>query len=361
MTSAPYFPSNGQSECGKNLPRRSRNVAEVAQNAMSTEEPTGDRSLWLTRWACLSQRKVNRSFRRDLHIGAFQMRRRYLQTVSTVAIGSFAFGTAVTEKADAQDAGFTLTFTGGVGDANGQNFDSGGYSNPDNGGFGAVMISRQMGNMEGYARISLYNQDSNSVESGFSSGSGFGVAYGREFTKSASIEAGVVRPTTQPGLSLGFGARMLRVQHGIGVGAEGVFASGGGPFSGGFVGSTEYGVRSTFLGIGPRVSLHYSTAPVVGQFGFSAEAGLSALFGKKEQEVYGEIDYFGYEISNSSGFSESNFLAAIDLSAQADYYISDNTKVFAGVKIDNYLDLADGSDDSNVRTTTFFTGLQSKF
>ena len=127
------------------------------------------------------------------------MKNGYLQTVSTVAIGSLAFGAAVAKKAEAQD-GYTLSFSGGIGEASGLNFESGGFSSPDLGYYGSIMVSKPFGVGEGYVGLSFYNQDSNQSLSGFSGPSGGSFSF-IENTKWFALDVGTSQQTGTPGLA----------------------------------------------------------------------------------------------------------------------------------------------------------------
>jgi len=301
------------------------------------------------------------------------MSNRYLQTVSTVAIGSVAFGAAMTEKAEAQDTGYALSFSGGIGEAHGLTFGSGGgFFDSDPGSFGAIVVSRQFGPMEGSVGLSFYNQDSSTAFSGgFGPGpsggpqQGFsgGSYYFKESTSWRALDIMASQQTGTPGLSWGAGMRGLSVKQSLTVGHDGYYASGGGS-GGGFLANvnTEAGATAKFVGLGPRVSVKYSTAPVVGSFGFTGEAGVSALFGKHTQEVYAHRTINGIDTGSGGGdSSEDNFLATLDLTLQADYHISESSKIFVGVQAQKFIDLADEFGEGTVGTESVFMGFKTEF
>jgi hypothetical protein len=288
------------------------------------------------------------------------MKSRYLQTVSTVAMGSIVLGAAMVKKAEAQDAGYSFSFSGGIGEASGLTFESGGFATSDPGSFGAVVVSRPFGDIEGSVGLSFYNQEARNIGSGYTGPSGGGGnVYGRNFTSWTAVDIMTSRQTSTPGFSWGAGLRAMKAEQGSAVGADGISGE-----SGGFANyNFELGGRSSFVGLGPRVSARYATVPVAGKFGFSGEAGLSALFGQHKQEAFGSFSVDGVQVGSSGGSVEltDNFLATLDLALQADYHLSDSTKIFAGVQVQQFLNFADEFDADSARTESVFMGFKTEF
>ena len=290
------------------------------------------------------------------------MRSGYLQTVSTVAIGSLAFGAAVAKKAEAQD-GYAFSFAGGVGEASGLNFDSGGgdFFSSDLGHYGSIMVSKQFGASEGYVGLSFYDQDSSKSLSGGPGPSGGAIfPYAREFTSWKALDIGLSQPTGSPGLSWGAGLRGLNVEHGAGIGGD-IFPSGGGAVSGGGQLGFEYGPRVKFTGLGPRVSAKYATPASARQFGFSGEVGAAALYGRRTTELYGTLTYGGNSVNVASGYTDDGFIVNLDLTLQGEYHLSDSSNIFAGVHVTQFMDLAEEFDADDVRTESFFMGFKTEF
>ena len=114
--------------------------------------------------------------------------------------------------------------------------------------------------------------------------------------------------------------------------------------------SAGQSLESTFLGIGPRAGIGFSTtpasAPALGNFGVSGNLGASVLFGNRE-------DTFTVSISDSlsldSGFSEtvsdSKTVFGLDAQIAVDYNLSPTSKLSAGYQLQQFWNVDVVSDE----------------
>lgn len=300
----------------------------------------------------------------------------YLQTVSALAMGSVAVygGSVATAQAD---DGFSLTFLGGLGDVTGglEAFGSGGV--PELGQFGGVVLGTTFGNMDASISYRQYNQSSagaigsgffaSSSGSGGSGGSGYSYLYGQAYegseTNWSALDMNVTLPSgIDDRLQWIAGLRMLQYDNSAFVGVDFTYGESGGisPF-GPEQGFYETYASTEFVGMGPRFAARYSTGPIAGQFGFTGEIGAALLYGRLEENVGFAVDSGGgTPFVIESGYSEMTYATAVDLSLQADYYISDNSSFFVALQSQQMLSLSDLSDEDG-RTETFLMGFTTEF
>jgi hypothetical protein len=308
------------------------------------------------------------------------LNQKYMQTVSVIAIGSVALAAAAANQAHAQDDGFSLTFQGGIGDLSG-GFQSGGGTDgqtPDLGQFGAITLSRSYGSVDASMSLSYYNQASKEFGSGYSSGfsSGgtdyqdTGQAFSGNDTSYSTLDLTVaMRSAASPRLQWLAGMRFMDYSHAGYLGFEGtmtnVSGGGSGPSGGPPVGpyGVTYRAQTEFVGIGPRFGARYSTGRIgSSNFGLTGEAGASLMYGRVEEGI--NVSFFsggGTTGSFGSGFSEMKFVSNVDLSLQANYYLSDASRMFIAWESQQMLNLSDVGFGSDARTQTISLGFTTEF
>lgn len=106
----------------------------------------------------------------------------------------------------------------------------------------------------------------------------------------------------------------------------------------------KYGLKASFLGIGPRLGVEFNTVNrKKGAFGFFGEASLAALFGKRSNDFWYDNDLGAHTSQGSQNSNElvMNFEAELGVS----YNVSSSSVVNAGVAYKRLNDIDWISDD----------------
>jgi hypothetical protein len=288
-------------------------------------------------------------------------------SASTIAIVASS-GTAWAEAHDSALTGYTLTLEGGVGtidnpwvdkfaeDEDGPSIQIFGdyedkFGDASHTSFmGSVSLSRErapMSDITGSLTFGMgLDTDADFQESEPGGSATFSSEVGQEFKFTAlDAELGQTIPLAAANLRYHYGLRGLSTSTSLDKMGE---------FEGSGFSDTEVDTyESTFLGIGPRAGVGFSTtpasAPAMGNFGVSGNLGASVLFGKREDTFTSSFSFSGRGSGSSSSFSESesNSKTVFGLDAQVaiDYNLGPTSKLSVGYQLQQFWNVDVVSDE----------------
>ncbi|MEY4697441.1 MAG: hypothetical protein RIT14_1869 [Pseudomonadota bacterium] len=303
-----------------------------------------------------------------------------MTSVSAVALASAAAGAAIAQEAAAPEGGkYTLSFEGTFGRLDEAPADKWGSAGPgDKFGAqslfyaGAMSLSRDLGENRDVRFGLVFGGTPSNVESfssGFSVG-GSGYNYTSSLTNDLSfgamdVEVGMTRAVGAGDLRLFGGLRGLASRSSSDLDAD---KTGTGGNVGDFL-NADFDVASSFVGVGPRAGVGFSTGPKMSGFGLSAEVGAAAIFGQRNDEVNIFIDTNSGGPSGgvlSQSVTESQTVMNVDSKVSVDYYFSESAKVSLGYQARQFWNVdafsTDENPDSNQRLSDgVFLGFATKF
>ena len=297
-------------------------------------------------------------------------------SASTIAIIAGS-GSAWAEAHDSSLTGYTLSLEGGVGTIDNPWVDklsSGGSDGEDyedkfgdsshTSFMGSVSLSRERAPMKDVSvgltfGGSLDTEADFRVDDIFSGDPGvasFSTEVSQDFSFAAlDVELGQTIPLAAANVRYHYGLRGLSTSTSLDKIGE-LRGSGSGSGGSSFSISAAGRIESTFLGIGPRAGIGFSTtpasAPALGNFGVSGNLGASVLFGNREDTSSFSISNIGspfFDSSFSSSFSEtesdSKTVFGLDAQIAVDYNLSPTSKLSAGYQLQQFWNVDVVSDE----------------
>lgn len=294
-------------------------------------------------------------------------------SASTIAIIAGS-GSAWAEAHDSSLTGYTLSLEGGVGTIDNPWVDklssggSGGEDYEDKFGdsshtsfMGSVSLSRERAPMKdvsvgltfggGLDTEADFREDD--ISSGGSGGPSFSIEVSQDFSFAAlDVELGQTIPLAAANVRYHYGLRGLSTSTSLDKIGE-LRGSGSGSGGSSFSISAAGRIESTFLGIGPRAGIGFSTtpasAPALGNFGVSGNLGASVLFGNREDTFTSSFSSSNSGSSFSSSFSEtesdSKTVFGLDAQIAVDYNLSPTSKLSAGYQLQQFWNVDVVSDE----------------
>jgi len=293
-----------------------------------------------------------------------------MTSVSAIALASASTGAAFAQEATTPDAGkYTLSFEGAFGNLDNAPADkwgaSGGSGGQDKFGAkslsyaGAISLKRDLGqNRDVTFGMSFAGNPSNIQNfvsnSGFFGSGGSGYNYASSLTNDLSFGAMDVEMGLTRNLSVG-DVRFFGGIRGLAMNTSSDFLADETADKTG-VGvslSIEANVHSSFVGVGPRAGVGFSTGPKAAGFGVSASVAAAALFGQRKDDVLvgteSNTGGSGGPQSDSLAESQTEFQTVMNVDGKLslDYYFSEQAKVSLGYQARQFWNVDYWSDDKS--------------
>jgi len=309
-----------------------------------------------------------------------------MTSVSAIALSSAATGAAVAQEAAAPYAEkYTLSFEGAFGNLDNAPADkwgaSGGSGGQDKFGAkslsyaGAISLKRDLGqNRDVTFALSFAGNPSNiqnfASNSGFIGSGGSGYNYASSLTNDLSFGAMDVEMGLTRNLSVG-DVRFFGGIRGLAMNTSSDFLADATADKTGVGVSIEANVHSSFVGVGPRAGVGFSTGPKAAGFGLSASVAAAALFGQRKDDVLFNLEnnVSGGPKSISQAESQTEFQTVMNVDGKLslDYYFSEQAKASLGYQarqfwnVDYWLD-DKSNDNANPRLVDgVFIGFSTSF
>jgi len=291
-----------------------------------------------------------------------------MTSVSAIALASASTGAAFAQEAATPDAGkYTLSFEGAFGNLDNAPADkwgaSGGSGGQDKFGAkslsyaGAISLKRDLGqNRDVTFGMSFAGNPSNiqnfALNSGFIGSDGSGYNYASSLTNDLSFGAMDVEMGLTRNLSVG-DVRFFGGIRGLAMNTSSDFLADATADKTGVGVSIEANVHSSFVGVGPRAGVGFSTGPKAAGFGVSASVAAAALFGQRKDDVQGGIETnIGgsggpQSISQAESQTEFQTVMNVDGKLSLDYYFSEQAKASLGYQARQFWNVDYWSDDKS--------------
>ena len=290
--------------------------------------------------------------------------KKIMTSVSAIALASAANGAALAQEAATPDAGkYTLSFEGAFGNLDNAPADkwgaSGGSGGQDKFGAkslsyaGAISLKRDLGqNRDVTFGMTFAGNPSNiqnfASNSGFSGSDGSGYNYASSLTNDLSFGAMDVEMGLTRNLSVG-DVRFFGGIRGLAMNTSSDFLvdkTGVGLDAGNFL-SFDTNVHSSFVGVGPRAGVGFSTGPKAAGFGVSASVAAAALFGQRKDDELTGIETNSGGASSGGSQTEFQTVMNVDGKLSLDYYFSEQAKASLGYQARQFWNVDYWSDDKS--------------
>ncbi len=298
-----------------------------------------------------------------------------MTSVSAIALSSAATGAAVAQEVETPDAGkYTLSFEGAFGNLDNAPADKWGENDEPDGQdkfgakslsyAGAISLKRDLGqNRDVTFGLSFAGNPSNiqnfASSSGFIDSGGSGYNYASSLTNDLSfgamdVEMGLTRNLSVGDVRFFGGVRGLAMNTSSDLSTDlsadfSADKTGVGIDAGGFL-SFDVNVYSSFVGVGPRAGMGFSTGPKAAGFGLSASVAAAALFGQRKNvsnlEIYASGGSGG-PLSESVADSQTEFQTVMNVDGKlsVDYYFSEQAKASLGYQARQFWNVDYWSDE----------------
>ncbi len=282
-----------------------------------------------------------------------------MTSVSAIALSSAATGAAVAQEAATPDAGkYTLSFEGAFGNLDNAPADKWGENDEPDGQdkfgakslsyAGAISLKRDLGqNRDVTFGLSFGGNPSNIQNfAANSDGSGSGDNFASSLTNDLSfgamdVEMGLTRNLSVGDVRFFGGVRGLAMNTSSDVSADKTGVEINTDFN-----SFDANVHSSFVGVGPRAGVGFSTGPKAAGIGLSASVGASALFGQRKDDLLVRFETnSGVATPAAESGTEFQTVINVDGKLSVDYYFSEQAKASLGYHARQFWNVDYWSDD----------------